>query len=166
MWKLQKVFAIRLHSATAQLPRHRKEPLMIAYPKIRNNSRTTINRKPRRSRVPYLLGMTLLGSVILASAVSAGYYGTRYISRVVSREAAPRSKDSRVISKNTRKTNLRALTSAYIATQERATIATDKTDYHPGETVTVSGTGWLPGETVTLVFHERVESQTEPDITL
>ena len=35
-----------------------------------------------------------------------------------------------------------------------ATVATDKEDYAPGETVTVTGTGWEPGETVTLSFYE------------
>ena len=35
-----------------------------------------------------------------------------------------------------------------------ATIKTDRDDYAPGETVTMTGTGWEPGETVSLVLHE------------
>ena len=34
------------------------------------------------------------------------------------------------------------------------TVATDKLDYYPGETVIVTGTGWLPGERVSLFFSE------------
>jgi hypothetical protein len=37
---------------------------------------------------------------------------------------------------------------------DAATVATDKEDYPPGETVTVTGAGWLAGETVTLRFYE------------
>ena len=35
-----------------------------------------------------------------------------------------------------------------------ATIKTDKADYAPGQTVTISGSGWQPGETVTLTLLE------------
>jgi hypothetical protein len=35
-----------------------------------------------------------------------------------------------------------------------ATVKTDKADYAPGETVSISGSGWQPGETVTLSFVE------------
>ncbi|HKZ52081.1 MAG TPA: hypothetical protein VJ085_02245, partial [Candidatus Acidoferrales bacterium] len=35
-----------------------------------------------------------------------------------------------------------------------ATVETDKNDYAPGETVTITGSGWAPGETVTLVLSE------------
>ncbi|HXG34920.1 MAG TPA: kelch repeat-containing protein [Bryobacteraceae bacterium] len=35
-----------------------------------------------------------------------------------------------------------------------ATVKTDKADYAPGETVTITGAGWVPGETVTLQLHE------------
>jgi hypothetical protein len=31
-----------------------------------------------------------------------------------------------------------------------ATVATDKPDYQPGDTVVITGTGWTPGETVAL----------------
>ncbi|HEU4940086.1 MAG TPA: hypothetical protein VFT97_00555, partial [Candidatus Eisenbacteria bacterium] len=34
------------------------------------------------------------------------------------------------------------------------TVATDKLDYYPGETVIVTGSGWLPGERVSLFFSE------------
>ena len=35
-----------------------------------------------------------------------------------------------------------------------ATVQTDKEDYAPGETVTVTGSGWEPGETVSMQLHE------------
>ena len=35
-----------------------------------------------------------------------------------------------------------------------ATVKTDKSDYSPGQTVTITGKGWQPGETVTLLLHE------------
>src|SRR5436189_2542012 len=35
-----------------------------------------------------------------------------------------------------------------------ATIRTDKSDYTPGQTVTMTGSGWVPGETVTLTLAE------------
>ncbi|MGE3517663.1 MAG: choice-of-anchor D domain-containing protein [Vicinamibacterales bacterium] len=35
-----------------------------------------------------------------------------------------------------------------------ATVITDKADYGPGQTVTISGAGWAPGETVTLTLAE------------
>src|SRR5438477_6112059 len=33
-----------------------------------------------------------------------------------------------------------------------ATVKTDRQDYAPGETVTITGSGWQPGETVTLTL--------------
>lgn len=35
-----------------------------------------------------------------------------------------------------------------------ATVKTDKSDYAPGEIVTITGSGWQPGETVNLTFRE------------
>jgi len=35
-----------------------------------------------------------------------------------------------------------------------ATVKTDKSDYAPGTTVTITGSGWKPGETVNLTFRE------------
>ncbi|PYR16070.1 MAG: hypothetical protein DMF98_28440, partial [Acidobacteria bacterium] len=35
-----------------------------------------------------------------------------------------------------------------------ATIVTDRADYAPGTTVTITGSGWVPGETVTLTLEE------------
>src|SRR5216110_534290 len=40
------------------------------------------------------------------------------------------------------------------------TLRSDKSDYAPGETVTLMGEGWLPGETVTINIHE---SSGDPD---
>ncbi len=47
-----------------------------------------------------------------------------------------------------------------------ATVRTDKEDYQPGDTVTVTGGGWEPGETVTLLFHEEVDPPIHPDKSL
>ncbi|HVP38014.1 MAG TPA: HYR domain-containing protein [Candidatus Saccharimonadales bacterium] len=46
-----------------------------------------------------------------------------------------------------------ALASATAASGQ-ATVATNKADYAPGDTVLVTGTGWQPGEVVTLTFRE------------
>ena len=45
-----------------------------------------------------------------------------------------------------------------------ATVATDKADYAPGETVVITGSGWEPGDTVVLVLHE--DPQLDPDLQL
>jgi hypothetical protein len=55
------------------------------------------------------------------------------------------------------------LTSTVLVKSSRATVTTDRTDYAPGEVVTVTGTGWQPGETVLLVLHE--DPTAEPDRT-
>ncbi len=47
-----------------------------------------------------------------------------------------------------------------------ATVRTDREDYFPPDTVIVTGAGWEPGETVSLVFHEDVDPQVRPDVTL
>src|SRR5438552_15174903 len=45
-----------------------------------------------------------------------------------------------------------------------ATVATDKPDYAPGQTVVITGSGWEPGETVVLVLHE--DPPLDPDLQL
>jgi len=40
------------------------------------------------------------------------------------------------------------------STTSGPTIATDKPDYMPGDTVTFSGSGWVAGDTVTITIHE------------
>ena len=39
--------------------------------------------------------------------------------------------------------------------QQVATIASDLTEYSPGDTVTLTGGGWTPQETVTIVLHRQ-----------
>ena len=46
-----------------------------------------------------------------------------------------------------------------------ATVQTDKADYQPGQTVTITGSGWQPGETVTLSFLESPLIDTHPQLT-
>ena len=40
------------------------------------------------------------------------------------------------------------------ASYSYATVKTDRLDYAPGETVTITGSGWQPGERVTLTLDE------------
>jgi hypothetical protein len=47
-----------------------------------------------------------------------------------------------------------------------ATVTTDRDDYVPGDTVTITGAGWDPAETVRLAFHEEVTPAIHPDDTL
>lgn len=47
-----------------------------------------------------------------------------------------------------------------------ATIKTDRDDYAPGQTVTITGQGWEPGETVTLLLHEAPHALWHDDRTL
>src|SRR5256886_999060 len=46
-----------------------------------------------------------------------------------------------------------------------ATVKTDRQDYAPGETVTITGSGWQPGETVTLTLVESPLIDTHPTLT-
>jgi hypothetical protein len=48
--------------------------------------------------------------------------------------------------------NNTTLNSAVVTSNSPATVTTDQTDYHPGETVTITGSGWLAGETVQLTL--------------
>jgi hypothetical protein len=41
-----------------------------------------------------------------------------------------------------------------VETTSGATVATDRSDYYPGENVVITGSGWQAGEVVTLVLHE------------
>src|SRR5438132_6784385 len=45
-----------------------------------------------------------------------------------------------------------------------ATVATDQPDYHPGQTVVITGSGWEPGETVDMILHE--DPPLDPDLEL
>ena len=54
---------------------------------------------------------------------------------------------------------------APIALYGFATVKTDKSDYQPGQFVTITGSGWQPGETVNLVLHETGPGA-EPDLPL
>src|SRR2546428_702575 len=53
---------------------------------------------------------------------------------------------------------------AFSAHASAATVATDQPDYHPGQTVVITGSGWEPGETVVLVLHE--DPPLDPDLQL
>src|SRR5437899_8707675 len=53
---------------------------------------------------------------------------------------------------------------AFSARASAATVATDQPDYHPGQTVTITGSCWEPGETVVMVLHE--DPTLDPDLEL
>src|SRR5439155_34312 len=54
---------------------------------------------------------------------------------------------------------------AMLTTQAHAaTVTTDQPDYHPGQTVTITGSGWEPGETVDMILHE--DPPLDPDLEL
>jgi uncharacterized repeat protein (TIGR01451 family) len=50
------------------------------------------------------------------------------------------------------------LRSAMLLTESAASITTGKTDYAPGETVTIDGEGWKPGERVRILVHRQPEA--------
>ena len=56
------------------------------------------------------------------------------------------------------------LNSATMVSSSAATITTDKFDYAPGQTVTITGSGFQPNETVWMLFHE--EPETHADVTI
>ncbi|HJQ22880.1 MAG TPA: HYR domain-containing protein [Blastocatellia bacterium] len=56
------------------------------------------------------------------------------------------------------------LKSFVLMSSSTASVTTDKTDYAPGETVTITGSGWQAGETVSLVLHR--ETSEHPDTRL
>jgi hypothetical protein len=56
------------------------------------------------------------------------------------------------------------LNSAKLVSSSRASVTTDKTDYAPGQIVTISGSGFQPNEQVDIYFHEF--PQEYPDIFL
>ena len=58
-----------------------------------------------------------------------------------------------------------ALLATFAATSAFAqTVTTDRSDYHPGNIVSIIGNGWVPGEIVTLVIRE--DPATNPDVSL
>src|SRR5437867_9767689 len=83
--------------------------------------------------------------------------------------AAPSAKCSHAQLLTTLRAGLLALGSvvavaAFSARASAATVATDQPDYHPGQTVTITGSGWEPGETVDMVLHE--DPPLDPDLEL
>src|SRR5881397_1596232 len=83
--------------------------------------------------------------------------------------AAPSAKCSPAQLLTTLRAGLLALGSvvavaAFSARASAATVATDQPDYHPGQTVTITGSGWEPGETVDMILHE--DPPLDPDLEL
>jgi hypothetical protein len=56
------------------------------------------------------------------------------------------------------------LNSAKLVSSSRASVTTDKTDYAPGQIVTITGSGFQPNEQVDIYFHEFPEAY--PDVFL
>lgn len=97
--------------------------------------------KSRRGRVRSLLAIILVSMAVLASAASAGYYGTAYVSRKINVEKAPASPNKSAVAEPL----------IIIAPQDPVPpVTTDKTGYLVGETVSISGTGFAAGENVTV----------------
>src|SRR5438094_63821 len=83
--------------------------------------------------------------------------------------AAPSAKCSHAQLLTTLRAGLLALGSvvavaAFSARASAATVTTDQPDYHPGQTVTITGSGWEPGETVDMVLQE--DPPLDPDLAL
>src|SRR5437867_9424362 len=83
--------------------------------------------------------------------------------------AAPSAKCSHAQLLTTLRAGLLALASvvavaAFSARASAATVATDQPDYHPGQTVAITGSGWTPGETVVMILHE--DPPLDPDLQL
>src|SRR3989449_7387413 len=57
-----------------------------------------------------------------------------------------------------------ALLAVSTAQAHAATVTTDQPDYHPGQTVTITGSAWEPGETVDMVLQE--DPPLDPDLAL
>ncbi len=53
------------------------------------------------------------------------------------------------------------LNTATVFGSSPATVTTDKLDYRPGQTATISGAGWQPGEYVNIILHEDPHTHTE-----
>src|SRR5687767_9473299 len=88
--------------------------------------------------------MLVLSSVVLASAVSAGYLTTSYARK----NAAPVA----TAQPSSHTFKARFLPPIFKDDQGTpATVTTEKSDYQPGEYVTVTGSGWIPGEIVNLL---------------
>jgi hypothetical protein len=103
--------------------------------------------------------MLSVSCVVLASAVSSGYVAMSDV-----------SKNSSFLTKtsaNPAKYNTR-LSMRFRSDEQNAaaTVTTEKSDYQPGENVTVTGAGWLPGEVVNLLFHQRLDEPSREDSTL
>jgi hypothetical protein len=98
--------------------------------------------KSRRGRVRSLLAIILLSMAVLASAVSAGYYGTGYVSKRINVEKSP-------LSANISEAPKPPLIVATVQ-DPLPPVTTDKTGYLVGETVNISGTGFAAGESVTI----------------
>ena len=116
--------------------------------------------KLRRVGVASLVVMLILSCVVLASAVSAGYLAT---TSYASKNPAPAT--TALPGSHTFKA--RFLPAVFNDEQNTpATVTTEKSDYQPGEYVTVTGTGWIPGEIVNLLFHQRLDEPSREDTTL
>ncbi|MCX6096871.1 MAG: hypothetical protein NT125_09255, partial [Candidatus Bipolaricaulota bacterium] len=51
-----------------------------------------------------------------------------------------------------------------VAAQAGPSIGTDKADYAPGETVTITGTGWHPGEVIAMLIHQDPERNPDTEL--
>jgi hypothetical protein len=117
-------------------------------------------RKLYRAGLVSIAVMLVLSFTVLTSAVSSGYLA-------MSDPSNNDSSSSTQAKSNPARYNTRL--SMRFHTDEQngtATVTTEKSDYQPGEYVTVTGAGWLPGEAVNLLFHQRLDEPSREDSTL
>src|SRR5262245_44571480 len=117
----------------------------------RTNTRSrfldTTHAQNRKSSLHYILLLALVGAAVFASAVSAGYVGTRYVRGVRKRRTTGSQIPASIPNHRTSDLNSTLLSSIQSA---QAEVWTDKADYNPEDTVKITGTGFAASETVTL----------------
>src|SRR5687767_9582559 len=105
----------------------------------------------------FLLGFVSACTVILATTVPQikNYIAPQ---KAIGEKITTEQKKIAPISKKQNKTvNASRVTSGLsleVNNSFEAVVLTDKNDYHPGETLYITGNGWTPGETVTLFITE------------
>ena len=114
-------------------------------PTTRKLSHSTLRLlKLRQGRVRSLLAIILVSMAVVASAASAGYYGTAYVSTRIN---VAKSRSSAVKSEAPKPLTIFAVQDPV---PPAPPVTTDKTGYLVGEAVNISGTGFTAGENVTI----------------
>ncbi|HSE32819.1 MAG TPA: hypothetical protein VLA93_14695, partial [Pyrinomonadaceae bacterium] len=102
-------------------------------------------KRTRKSSLLYILLLVSICCAVFASAVSAGYMGTRFISN-----RSKAAKATSPLKKSDNPIKAVAVTSGAQDPVPLPPLTTDKTGYLFGETVNISGNGFAAGESVTI----------------